>query len=410
LYDFPLSRDLDVAVQPDKPRDQGEIEPDSVGHLTATLPAWVYYSQDFFEAEKQKIFLSSWQLVGHTSDLPEPGCYITFQLYEERAVVVRTQDDEIKAFHNVCRHRAHILLNDDRGTCPGKFVCPYHGWTYDLEGNRTAIGHPTSFLPHDAQHFALSPVDMEIYGGFIFIRFRSEGAGVAERMSPVHEEFMAYQTLLMTPEEKSETKPVMWTHAVDADWKVGVENFIEDYHFFIGHRGLFGLMEEQYDREPLGPDVARLSHKMRARPQPSWSAEAYNKLLPDQTHLPKEMRRRWTYYALYPNNFFDCYPDQVNFFQILPVAPGKSLLRCQSYVLQDDSRAMRATRYLNSRINDRVQDEDNDLIESVQKGLISSSYQSGVLSDKENLVKHFADFIRDKIPSAAANIPVKSLR
>ena len=71
---------------------------------------------------------------------------------------------------------------------------------------------------------------------------------------------------------------------------------------------------------------------------------------------------------------------------------------------------MRATRYLNSRINNRVQDEDNDLIESVQKGLVSSSYQNGVLSDKENLVGHFADFVREKIPSAAATIPVRSIR
>ena len=399
-----------MAVRPDKLSGTREAEPSPLDHLTATLPAWVYYSQDFFDAEKQNIFLSSWQLVGHISDLPQPGCYITFQLYEERAFVVRTQNDEIKAFHNVCRHRAHILLDDDRGNCPGKVVCPYHGWTYDLDGDRTAMGHPQSFRSHDAQHFALSPVDMEIYGGFIFIRFRAEGAGVAERMAPIHDEFMAYQTQTMTPEEKGDKKPALWTHAVNADWKVGVENFIEDYHFFIGHRGLFALMDEQYDRETHGPDVARLSHVMRNRPQPSWSAEAYNKLLPDQTHLPEAMRRRWTYYALYPNNFFDCYPDQVNFFQILPVAPGKSLLRCQSYVLHDDSRAMRATRYLNSRINDRVQDEDNGLIESVQMGLESSSYQTGVLSDKENLVKHFGDFIRDRIPSAATTIPVKSIR
>ena len=399
-----------MAVQSDKLRSKEEVEPNPLGHLTATLPAWIYHNQDFFEAEKQNIFLSSWQLVGHTSDLPEPGCYITFQLYEERAFVVRTNAGEIKAFHNVCRHRAHILLEDGQGKCPGKVVCPYHGWTYNLDGARTAMGHPKSFPAHDAEHFGLSPIDTEIYGGFIFIRFRAEGAGVAERMAPIHDEFMAYQTHRMTPEENSDTETATWTHAVEADWKVGVENFIEDYHFFIGHRGLFALMDEQYDRESHGPDVARLSHKMREHPQPSWSAEAYNKLLPDQKHLPTEMQRRWTYYALYPNNFFDCYPDQVNFFQILPTAPGKSLLRCQSYVLQDDSRAMRATRYLNSRINNRVQDEDNDLIESVQKGLVSSSYQNGVLSDKENLVGHFADFVRERIPSAAATIPVRSIR
>ena len=104
-----------MAVQPDKSRSKEEVESNSSGHLTATLPAWNYYSQDFFEAEKQKIFLSSWQLVGHTSDLPEPGCYTTFQLYEERAFVIRANDGEIRAFHNVCRHRAHILLDDGQG-------------------------------------------------------------------------------------------------------------------------------------------------------------------------------------------------------------------------------------------------------------------------------------------------------
>ncbi|MCH2354481.1 MAG: Rieske (2Fe-2S) protein, partial [Pseudomonadales bacterium] len=134
-----------MAVQPDKSRSKEEVESNSSGHLTATLPAWNYYSQDFFEAEKQKIFLSSWQLVGHISDLPEPGCYTTFQLYEERAFVIRANDGEIRAFHNVCRHRAHILLDDGQGKCPGKVVCPYHGWTYNLDGERTAMGHPKSF-------------------------------------------------------------------------------------------------------------------------------------------------------------------------------------------------------------------------------------------------------------------------
>ncbi len=372
--------------------------------LTPTLPSWIYSNDDFFELEKEKIFLPSWQLVCHTSDLDSPGRYVTFEFFNEKAFVIRTDTGEIKAFHNVCRHRAHILLGDIEGECDGRIVCPYHGWTYDLTGKRIAMGHPTTFSDHDAEQFGLVAIDCEIYHGFVFIRFRSEGDSVASRMKPVDEEFAAYRTEDMVNIDPDDN---FWMMEVEVNWKNAAENFLEDYHFFIGHKGLAALMEDEYDREGHGSDVARLSHQMRELPKHNWSVEKYHNLLPDIEHLPGNMKRRWTYYGLYPNVYFDFYPDKMDFFQIIPVDANRSVLRGRTYELEDTSRLMTAVRYLNDRINHRVQVEDNFLTESVQHGISSSSYTAGILSDKEVLVKHFGEFIRSKIPEANLRSPPK---
>ena len=154
--------------------------------------------------------------------------------------------------------------------------------------------------------------------------------------------------------------------------------------------------------KPRSTTPRRSSSTWAARPRSGWSATAYSRLLPAQAHLPETLQRRWTYYALYPNTFFDIYPEHMDFFQIIPVASGKSILRGRSYSLPEhrESRLLTAVKYLNSRINQRVQREDNQLTKSVQQGLASSGYERGILSDKEKLVKHFDDYIRRKIPEA----------
>ncbi|MEO2175321.1 MAG: SRPBCC family protein, partial [bacterium] len=391
------------------PASESDPLPNVEENLTYTLPAWIYSSENFFKLEKERIFMSSWQIVCHTSDIKRAGRYVTFQLFSERAFVVRTQSGSIKAFHNVCRHRAHMIVAGEQGVCPGKLVCPYHGWTYNLDGERIAVAFPSSFREHDAANFSLHPIDCEVYAGFVFIRFRSEGPGVVERMAPVNKEFEAYRTPEMIRDIGREDEHSFWTQDIDVDWKNGVENFLEDYHFFMGRKGLSALMADEYDRQPFDTEISRLSHAMRETPKPNWSVEKYHRLLLEQTHLPAHMRRRWTYYVLYPNTFIDIYPEKMDFFQILPIGPGKSQLRGRSYALHksatDRSREMKAVRYLNNRINAQVQHEDNVLTASVQEGLASSSYSVGVLLDKEVLVKQFGDFVRSRIPVASLLFP-----
>ena len=383
-------------------RKESGVDDDSV-RLVYTLPAWVYHTQSFFDLEQEKIFLSSWQLVCHENDIPEPGSYMTYSLLNNRAFVMRVDPGEIKAFHNVCRHRAHLLLDGDLGHTPnGRIVCPYHGWTYDLAGERLTLAFPETFPEHDSQEFSLVQIDCEVYRGFVFIRFKSEGLSIAERMHPVDEEFSHYRPESLVHDATADWVSEVWTEAIDIDWKNGVENFLEDYHFFSGHQGLAGLMQDHYERNAFDTDLSRLSHVLREEPKSGWSERAYSRLLPEQDHLPDSMRRRWTYYALYPNTFFDIYPEYMDFFQIIPLSPGKSLLRGRSYSLSDqkESRLLKAVKYLNTRINRRVQQEDNRLTASVQLGLESGSYQRGILSEKEVLVKQFGDFIRRKVPQA----------
>ena len=142
----------------------------------------------------------------------------------------------------------------------------------------------------------------------------------------------------------------------------------------------------------------RLSHRMREKPLRSWSAERYAAFLPVIEHLPEDMRRRWTYFGLYPNVFFDIYPEWLDYFQVIPLGPGRTRIRARSFGFPDERREMRAARFLCARLNARVQAEDEILTHSVQQGLASGAYTQGILSDKEVVLGGFQDWIRARLP------------
>ena len=351
-------------------------------------------STEFHELEKEHIFMSSWQIVCHASELPETGDYVTFEFFGRRGFVVRGADGEIRAFHNVCSHRAHAVVSGERGRCAKFLTCMYHGWTYHLDGRNRSISAPDTFPKFDRSKYGLKPIELEVFMGMVFVRFRGGEPSVAERMAPHVAELSHYRMEQMVPLDE------MWTHEVAIDWKNVIENYVEDYHFPIGHPGLSALMEAQYDRESFPGGTMRLSHRMREKPLRSWSAQGYAKFLPVMEHLPEDMRRRWTYFGLYPNVFFDIYPEWLDFFQVLPLGPGRTLIRARSYGFVDDRREMKAARFLCARLNARVQSEDEVLTRSVQRGLESGAYTQGILSEKEIVLAGFQDWIRARIPAA----------
>lgn len=368
-----------------------ELAPVEEKGLKYTLPSWVYDSDEFFELEKSFIHLPAWQTVCHVSDLPEPGSYHTLEMLGERAFVVRGDDNTIRAFHNVCRHRAHSVVQGESGYCAGHLQCPYHGWMYNFDGSNRGISEAKTFAPVDRSKFGLKPLDVEVFHGFVFIRFVSGGPTVAEQFGPWAAEFGRYRSENMVHSDK------IWVAEYDADWKNVVENYVEDYHFPLGHPSLSALMERDYDREVDAGGVFRLSHRMREQPK-RWSSKMYRKVLPDYEHLPEEMRDRWTYFGLFPGSFFDMYPDQADFWHVVPVAPGRVRLRSRGFHFEDNLRESRAARFLANRINTATQSEDDALTIAVQGGLRSSGYDVGILSGKENVVKGFQDWIRAKLP------------
>lgn len=359
-----------------------------------TLPAWVYEDPEFLALERDTVFLTTWQLAGHVSDMPRPGDWLGFSLLGRTAFAIRGRDGEIRAFHNVCRHRAMRMLDGRAGHCDRAIRCPYHGFSYDLDGRLAGVPFEEDFPDIDRATMGLHPIETEIFLGFVFIRFGGAGPSVAGQLAPCRQELDSYRIAEMQP-----IGPFVET-PINADWKVAVDNNLEAYHVPAAHPGLQRLYGASYRFEVQSLGVSQSHGRLRDKPSPNWSERAYLNLLPEVAHLSAERQREWHYYSMFPSLAFDVYPDLIDFFQIVPTGPGKCLSRLRSYALPDARRAMRAARYLNMRINAQVGREDVGLVEGVQVGLASGASESGPLSRREGRVRQFHDMIRDAIPVA----------
>ena len=245
------------------------------------------------------------------------------------------------------------------------------------------------------REFGLVPIEVDTFLGFAFVRFANDGGpSLQEQFAPFIDALKLYRT------DEMITHSAMTVGAIRADWKVAVENNSEAYHVPAAHPGLQRLYGTTYTLEvkPLG--VSRGGGRLRDETSTNWSERHYQWLLPDVEHLPVERKRSWLYYSMFPNLAFEMYPDQIAYFQILPVAPGRSVCRAATFALCDDRREMRAARYLNMRINRQVGLEDVHLVEGVQAGLESRGYRTGPLSRQEARVHEFQDLIRERIPVA----------
>lgn len=357
-----------------------------------TLPAWTYSDPEFFEQEKERVFAPSWQVVCHVSDIPGAGDWHGLDYLGESVIVVRGTDDVVRAFTNVCRHRGSRLVDGARG-CAKKLVCPYHAWTYELDGRLTGVPDSASYPGMDKARHGLVPVAMEIWRGFIFVRLKDEGPSVAAMMAPYEAQVEPYRFEDLRALGRVTMRPR------SVNWKNIGDNYSDGLHIPVAHPGLTRLFGKSYGVEAT-EHVDRMWGELVDRPSANWSERAYQNLLPQVPHLPEDRQRGWLYFKLWPNVAFDIYPDQVDFMQWLPVSPTESLIREISYVIPDDRREMRAARYCNWRINRLVNAEDTALITRVQDGMASRSFSIGPLSDKEVCLKHFCARMRALIPEA----------
>ena len=159
-----------------------------------TLPSWTYNNEAFFELEKRDLFLNNWQLICHGSNIPLPGDYFTFDLFNERLVAVRDASLEIRVFHNVCSHRATKLLDCVSGNCGKRIVCPYHAWSYDLSGNLKHVPGLENFENLDLKDHGLRIVEQEVFKGFVFAKvLPSDVPSVREQFEPYLAEIEPYR-------------------------------------------------------------------------------------------------------------------------------------------------------------------------------------------------------------------------
>jgi carnitine monooxygenase subunit len=359
-----------------------------------SLPAWTYDDPDMFAAEVELVFAPSWQVVCHVSDVHNKGDWHSLEYLDESVIVVRGKDDIIRGFTNVCRHRGSRILDGSSG-CAKKLICPYHAWTYELDGRLSGVPDSTSYPDLDKSRHGLATVPLEIWRGFIFVRLKDVGPSVADMMAPYEEMVAPYRFEELRALGRVTLRPR------DVNWKNIGDNYSDGLHINVAHPGLTRLFGKSYGVE-AEPHVDRMWGDLIDRPSDNWSERMYQRLLPPVPHLPEERQRHWLYFKLWPNVAFDIYPDQIDFMQWLPVSPTTSLIREISYVLPDERREMKAARYLNWRINRQVNAEDSELISRVQQGMASRSFSVGPLSEKEVCLRHFCQRIRDIIPQARA--------
>ncbi|HEY0940954.1 MAG TPA: aromatic ring-hydroxylating dioxygenase subunit alpha [Steroidobacter sp.] len=369
------------------------LQPVDTDDSSVGLPGWIYRDPEFFELEKRSIFRTSWQLVCHGSDVPNPGDYQCFDLLGESIVTVRGRDGVIRSFHNVCRHRASRLVDGPQGNCGGRITCPYHAWTYSLDGRLIGVPYRETFRDFQPEQHGLVPLEQEIFLGFVFIRLEPGLPSVRDMMAPYSDELAVYRMEELVPQGRVTLRPR------PVNWKNVADNYSDGMHIDVAHPGLSRLFGRSYGIEAQ-PWVDKMWGLLQDVPSRNWSERLYQKLLPAVAHLPPERQRLWTYFKLWPNVAFDIYPDQIDFMQFIPISPTETMIREIAYVHPDSRREMRAARYLNWRINRQVNKEDTALIARVQAGMNSSSYSVGPLSENEVCLRSFTRRMRAMIPES----------
>jgi phenylpropionate dioxygenase-like ring-hydroxylating dioxygenase large terminal subunit len=362
-----------------------------------SLPGWLYHDPEFFAAEVAAFIRAAPQVVCHESEIAAPGEWRSIELLGESVIVLRGDDGEARAFHNVCRHRGSRLVDGTSG-CAKVLTCPYHAWSYDRAGRLVGVPHRHEYPELDPARLGLKPVALERWRGFLFVRLEDGLPSVAEMMAPYEDEVAPYRF-----EELRATGQVV-LRPRDLNWKTIADNYSDHLHIPIGHPGLTRLFGKSYKIE-ASEWVDRMEGELRDAPSANPSERAYQALLPWVDHLPDTHQRKWLYYKLFPCVAFDIYPDQVDFMQWLPVSASESVIREISYAIPDDRREMKAARYLNWRINRRVNAEDTELITRVQRGMESASYEAGPLGTSEVCLRSFAAKLRRFIPEARLPSP-----
>ena len=368
----------------DKPAGRFTRDPER----SYTLPASYYFDPAIYEREKKAIFYRQWTFACHTGQVAEPGSYVTVKVADQNIVVLRGQDGTLRAFHNVCSHRAHELL---QGCGKTKLItCPYHAWTYHTDGRlRSAVGQK-KVADFEAHEFALKPVKVETYAGFIFVNLDPDAAPLASQAGNLESEIRKF-----CPDVETLKHSGRLTYELKANWKNVVDNFLECYHCSIAHPAFVDLVDIQnYRTKTYGIYSSHISPPGRC------DNTAYK--------VQEGEERDFSAWWLWPNVTFNVFPGPANItvLHIMPTGPETTFEHFDMFTLSDQlsESEQDAMRY----VDDVLQPEDIGLVESVQRGLHSLGYTQGRLivdKDRTFLSEHGLHHFHSLVLDALGDLP-----
>jgi phenylpropionate dioxygenase-like ring-hydroxylating dioxygenase large terminal subunit len=301
-----------------------------------SLPPQCYTSEEWFEFERRAIFDREWVALGHQGLIPKPGDYFSINIMGEPLLVVRGVDSQIRVLSAVCRHRGHVL-GEAAGNAIGGFTCPFHGWSYDLQGRLTGAPEMSGTLPFDElrRSQCLPVIRSEIWNGFIFMNLDGTAPPLGPRLTVLGREVRNHhmEALAAVPTVDWPDNP--W------NWKFMQENAIEPYHTHYLHHGPHNFAPSSlasfHDWDER--DDGAIFHPTGFLEMDGGFNISGKCLLPPiQTLTPAE-RQRVMFATVPPNLFFGAQPDVVFYFIIIPQSAGKITLRV-GLLLQHESLAL----------------------------------------------------------------------
>jgi choline monooxygenase len=340
-----------------------------------TIPAPWYLDGRIEQAEREEVFGANWIAVGRIDQVAVEGQFFTVEIAGEPLVVVRGSDGKLRAFFNVCRHHAAAVANVPCGTVQ-HLRCPYHGWTYGLDGSLKGTPEFAGVCNFDRGANGLLPVRVETWEQFIFVTL---DPGAADLMTSLGELPGRLAALRLADLRFFARK----TYSLACNWKVYVDNYLDGgYHVPHLHKGLNSVLDyKEYTIEN--------SDRYSLQSSPMVSSQEH------QSFAATRTGDRAYYYWLYPNFMINIYEGVMDTNLVLPVAADRCMVQFD-FFFKDVSDGARAANAESVAVSDRIQDEDVDICESVQRGLRSRAYGAGRLSVRRERGEHLFHRLLEK--------------
>lgn len=353
-----------------------------------TLPPWCYTSEEFYRAEVRNIFMREWNFLGRADRVPNAGDFFTVNFVGVPLIVVRGDDGVVRAFSNTCRHRGAKVAQGE-GKCEF-FQCPYHGWIYGLDGALKGAGGMREVKGFKRDEYGLVPVRLETWGGFIFVSFDKDAPDLMDFLGDLPEQLASYDC-----ENLVTTRRVEFD--LECNWKLYIENAMEEYHLPYVHKATLDLLEMNHDIIPTRGnwDAIREKHDgTRALLE-----EDQSHALPRIPTLSGPPAEGTHYVVIYPSTMLGMTKDTVWWLELHPQGPNRTKLIVGSAfhkeaIARPDFEDK--VKYYYKRWDKSIV-EDNEVAGLQHEGVSSPFARPGRLSRLEPLVHHIANWVLDRV-------------
>lgn len=378
-----------MTANPTRQKKSLDVDVNGQIECAQTLASRFYIDPAILQIEKEKIFRRTWQLAGTLQQscgeangvqrtIADLETFFTADVADEPIVVVRDKQGTLRAFSNVCRHRAGPIAQGSG--CKNVLRCGYHGWTYTLDGRLIGTPDVEGVEFFDRSTMGMVPLRVETWEQFIFVNFDAQAEPLSEFMGKIPEQARGFQFRGLQSVERRD-------YVIDCNWKVYVDNYLEGYHIPIAHPGLMREIDYAEYRTETFRYYSQQFAPIRAMKKEDEGERFY---------APGSLSQEALYFWVFPNLMLNIYPDNVSTNLIVPVGQDKTLTIFEWFVHDAKSPKMQERIKKAVEFSDEVQQEDIGLCESVQRGLRSATYDRGRYSvRRENGVHHFHLLLRE---------------